>query len=65
MRGGRVLWEEMKGDVWGKRGSDLHGGEDGKRTRRKAAQRMSKPKRKQSTSRVSIPKSDERMTPAR
>ena len=60
MRGGRgILWEEMKGDVWGKRGSDLHGGEDGKRTRRIAAQRMSKPKRKESTSRVSIPKSDD------
>ena len=24
----------MKGDVWGERGSDLHDGEDGKRTRR-------------------------------
>lgn len=35
MRGGRGgLWKEMKGDVWGKRGSDLHGGEDGKRTRK-------------------------------
>jgi hypothetical protein len=35
MRGGRGgLWEEMKGGVWGKRGSDLHDGEDGKRTRK-------------------------------
>ena len=35
MRGGRGgLWEEMKGDVWGERGSDLHVGEDGKRTRK-------------------------------
>lgn len=35
MRGGRGrLWEEMKGDVWGKRGSDLHDGEDGKRTKK-------------------------------
>jgi hypothetical protein len=35
MRGRRCgLWEEMEGNMWGKRGSDLHDArEDGKRTR--------------------------------
>lgn len=44
MRGGRGgFWEEMKRGVWGKRGSELHDREDGRRTKERVAQRMSKP----------------------
>lgn len=60
MRGGRGgFWEELKGDGWGKRGSDLHDGEDGKRTRKGSGEDV-QASEKVSTSRVSIPKA---MTP--
>ncbi len=37
------LWEELKGGVWGKRGSDLHDGRGWKENKERRPQRMSKP----------------------